>query len=841
MYYTSQKKSEYQNSEVSLLDFRFVRQTKILCLLVLSLSGLSTLPTVAFAETWELSGVVRNTAGETLSAVTVMTNIAGVGAVTDDNGRFEIRGDGQRPVSVSFSHLGFKPQARTLQIASFSAPLSITLADALIKKQGITVTANRSRAGTTPVAFSDITSDEIHRDYTVGDLPAQLSGTPNLYSYADGGSMLGYSHIAIRGFDEKRISVYVNGVPLNDPEDHVTYFIDLPDFANDVRDVQVQRGVGESMYADGTFGGSVNVVTYALDQPRKLSYTTGYGQYQDGNRWIGPTKRNSLLFSSGLIDGRYNIKARYSRQSTGGYIENSWYNGWSYFISASRIDPKSTTTFNTYGGPEQTHAAWDGIDLDTYRTNRRANFLKYFNETDNFNQPHYELHNTYLLSEKATLNTTAYYIRGVGYFEQFKTDRDPLTFNISPGLVVDTTSGTVDVITQQWVKKNQIGLNTRMELKHEHGSHAFGVAGYYFDSNHWGQVNSAFNVNRGLVPGQKYYQYFGKKWNFSAFADEQYRVNEHLNAQLSLQMRHVRYNFNQDLIGAYIVGPQNTFDLSWTFLSPRIGLNYALNDRHSVFTSFSIASRTPRDQDIYDANDPSAAPDFNVKSERLYDYEFGYRFQAQRFSAGLNLFYMNFDNEVIFFGIDDDGSRLTDNAKSSYHSGAEVSVKVTPVVTSHSSLQFDANVSVNRNRYRDYIANTYTTTSVQAVDYSGRTIPGFPDVIGNFVTDYQYNNVRVTYRFKGVGKQYVENQNLDSLSIKGFGVSTLSGSVKFADNGLFGRLKLTATVDNIFDKLYIQSGYGGNFITASGAINGWGGYFPSAGRSYFLQLSVDVQ
>ncbi len=815
------------------------RQKSLIAILLVMILSVS-----AHAEKWELNGTVRDSRGTTLVAASVVTNIAGVGAITDVNGSFHLQGESQRPTGVTVSYLGYKPLALTLKPDNFAGNLTVTLKDALITTEGITVSANRGRFGETPVAFSDITSDVIQRDYTTGDLPAQLSGTPNLYTYSDGGSMLGYSHIAIRGFDEKRISVYLNGIPLNDPEDHTTYFIDLPDFASDVRDIQVQRGVGESMYADGTFGGSVNVTTYALDQPRRFNFTTGIGEYQDGSNWIGQTTRQTLQFSSGLVEGRYNIKARYSRQSTGGYIENSWHNGSSYFISASRIAPKSTTTFNTYGGPMQTHAAWDGIDLDTYRKNRRANFLTYRNETDNFTQPHYELHNTYLLSDKATLNTTGYYIRGKGYFEQFKKNRSPQTFNIPDSLLFDPANDMVDVITQQWVKKNQLGINTRLKLSHKLGSHSFGVAGYYFDSNHWGQVNAAFNIKRNLTPGELYYQYFGKKLNFSAFADERYRPTENLNIQLSLQLRHVRYRFNQNLIGAFTAGPQNSFDLNWTFLAPRMGLNYTLTKHHSVFTSFSISSNTPRDQDIYDANDPNAITNFDVKSERVYDYEFGYRFQAKLFSAEMNLFYLNFDNEVIFWGVDDDGSRLTDNAKSSYHSGAELSASATPISGANSKLHLSANFSYNKNRYREYSPNiaVFDSTLKTTVDYTGKVIPGFPEVIGNFVADYSVKNIRLTYRFKGIGKQFVESQNIDSLSIKGFGVSTLSGSIKLSDKGPFGALKITATLDNMFDKEYIQSGYGGNYRnSATGPTVGWGSYFASAGRSYFLQLSVDIQ
>lgn len=743
---------------------------------------LFTTASIAVADTWKQSGRVIDELGEPLAGASVVTDIQTIGAVTDPHGKFTLSGDAATPERLTVSHVGYRPLLIDLASLDTDSELTLTLERIVIQEQGITVYANRARTGETPIAYSDITADEIERDYTVGDLPLALSSAPNVHIWTDAGSQLGYSHIAIRGFDERRISTYVNGVPLNDPEDHVTYFVDLPDFTNNVRDIQIQRGVGASLYADGAFGGSINIVSYALDQPRRFRFSTGIGEYWDrfSSDWVGQTTRQTLEFSSGLIEGRYHLLARLSRQSTGGYVNNSWARGRSYFLSASRLDPKSTTTFNAYGGPIRTHAAWDGIDLDTYRADRRTNFLTYANEGDNFNQPHYQLHNSYQLSERAHLSSTLYYIRGVGYFEQFKTGRDPIEFNVPDSLLNDPLTTEVDVTVRQWVTKNQLGINERLEVTHDRGTHALGMSGYYFDSDHWGEVIGALNVVSGYLPGERYYEYFGKKWNFSLFADERYRLTDRLNAQLSLQLRHLRYEFNQTLIGAFAVGPQNSFTLDWTFLSPRIGLNYQLAHRHSVFGSFSLASRTPRDVDIYDANDPFAEPDFDVKSERLYDYEFGYQYRGEKFSAGLNLFYMQFNNEVIFFGVDDDGSRLTDNAERSYHAGVELS----SALQAHERLRVETNFSYNHNRYQDYksFAPYYDAAGAVAVDFSDNVIPNFPEVIGNLIVDYQAERYRLTYRFRGVGRQYVESANIDSLAIAGFGSSSVSGSVDVLSN-----------------------------------------------------------
>ena len=213
--------------------------------------------------------------------------------------------------------------------------------------------------------------------------------------------------------------------------------------------------------------------------------------------------------------------------------------------------------------------------------------------------------------------------------------------------MTDVVNGDVDVIVQQWVRKNQLGLNSRVEIVHAKGAHGFGVAGYYFDSEHWGQVNGALDVDASFVPGTRYYEYWGKKLNISAFANERYEFSDKLSTQLSLQLRHQNYDFRQSVIGAYSQGQNNAFSKSWTFVSPRVGFSYKFNKHTSVFGSVSHSSRTPRDADLYAANDPDANVDLSVASERLYDFELGAQYRSTRLNAGVNVFYMLFDDEVI--------------------------------------------------------------------------------------------------------------------------------------------------------------------------------------------------
>ena len=65
--------------------------------------------------------------------------------------------------------------------------------------------------------------------------------------------------MTLRGFDQRRVSVMINGVPQNDPEDHNVYWVNFPDLASSLQDIQVQRGAGSAFYGPAAIGGSSSV------------------------------------------------------------------------------------------------------------------------------------------------------------------------------------------------------------------------------------------------------------------------------------------------------------------------------------------------------------------------------------------------------------------------------------------------------------------------------------------------------------------------------------------------------------------------------------------------------
>ena len=781
----------------------------------------------------ELSGVVVDRDGRAISGVNVQTSIKELMTATDEHGRFTLQTGDSLPAFVTFSHVSYQPHLVKIVDRQPAAEMNIVLDQAVYPRQNVRVTAMRAQAGRTPVTFSDITEEDIARDYTISDFPILLESTPNMYAFSYSGGAVGASEYKIRGFDSKRIGVYVNGVPLNDPEDHSTYFYDLPDFAANVTDIQVQRGVGNSLYGDATFGGSINISSAGLNTGRKITVSSGYGRYYADGDFISEMRKTSVEYTSGLIDGRWSLSGRYSKLYSGGYRENSWYDGWSYYFSLSRLDDRMITTVNLYGGPFQAHLAFDGIDRETMRINRRANWSWYENEIDDFSQPHYELHNSYRINQNTTLLNTLYYIRGKGFYEGFKDDKTYYEYNIPEYAVLDDDIEEIDLVRQKWVSKNQYGWNPRLEWEHGRGSATFGGAFYYFDSEHWGEIVWAENVS--IAPHYRYYAYTAKKYSGSVYAVESYQLTERIRLTGNLQLRYLTYDFDQPATGVY---EGHTFDLDWLFLSPHLGITYQLHSHADVYANFAVSLRESDDAMIFDADYPYAKPALDTDgklladAERVYNFELGANWHDDIRRFGLSLYWMEFRNEIIqATGIDDDGRPLLTNADRSVHAGIELSGDY----KAHRHLTISGNAAYNYNRLKEYIVendNDWDGVIDETLDYADNPIAGFPDIIGNLIFDAVIDPVRLVYRFRAVGRQYIENGKDEEKSIDPYSVSSITASLSLGRFSGAGRLTLSGVINNLFNEKYELTGV---------VYDGVGYYIPAAERNFFVQLVWELE
>ncbi|HHM24243.1 MAG TPA: TonB-dependent receptor, partial [Bacteroidetes bacterium] len=346
---------------------RFLLPAALFLLLVFSAA--------AFAADHRIEGTVTDSqTGQPLVGANIFLEGTTIGTTSDANGHYVLTGVPAGRYTLTVSYLGYRLEKRTVVVSAPTLTVNFALTPVVLPGQEVIVTATRAKFRETPVPFTNISRGELQQRYWAQDIPMLIATAPSVYAYSDAGNGIGYSYLKIRGFDQRRVNVMLNGIPLNDPEDHNVYWVDMPDFAASVQDIQIQRGAGTSIYGSSSFGGSVNIVTSELTSERGLKIVSGAGSYD--------TRKFTAQFNSGLVNNTYALTARYSRVLSDGYRERSNVDLWSYFLSAARYTANTTTQINIYGGQEITHAAWDGSPEDVLKVNHRDNPITYPNTID---------------------------------------------------------------------------------------------------------------------------------------------------------------------------------------------------------------------------------------------------------------------------------------------------------------------------------------------------------------------------------------------------------------------------------------------------------------------------
>ncbi len=790
---------------------------------------------LAFAQDIGIRGdIVDTSTRKPLRGVNVVIEGTRFGTTTDANGEYMITGLRDTTYVVRASHIGYATQRfRTVLGNEGLVQIDFALRLSEILGEPITVTATRGKERETPTTFSTLERAEVRERYTTQDIPVLLSELPSTTSYSDAGNGIGYTYLNIRGFDARRIAVMVNGIPQNDPEDHNVYWLDFPDIAASVEDIQVQRGAGSAFYGPPAIGGSVNLVTNNFGRERAFRFSGGIGSYN--------TRRYAASFNSGLIDHQYALHGRLSKILSNGYRERSWIDFSSYFLGLIRYDESMTTQVNFYGGPVSDHLAYYGIPKSDVkdRDKRKANPIARDEELENFSQPHYELFHEWRLSETLTLNNTLFLVTGDGFFDydgswapysyyRFTTQNgfnvigDPDTIYMSNALIHAVVSN------KQW------GWLPRVTVKHDNGELVAGAELRFHRSEHWGSLKRADALPFAVPENYRYYKYNGAKDIFSLYAQELYKVRPDMTAMVSVQYAFNRYRlYNEKYIGT-------DFSVPYHFVNPRIGVNYNIDENWNSYISVAYTSREPRLKNLYDAAE-SGTPaswggmppqfaangngvyDFNtplVKPERLFNLELGGSFSADAVKLSANAYWMEFSDEIVKSGqVDRFGQPITGNADKTRHIGIELSGRGNIL----DELELCGNFTFSRNRFvrhTDY-------SSGAPLKLKNNPIAGFPDLLMNLRLTYRLEDLNLSLSGRYIGRQYTDNFKDESNTVDAYAVSDFAALYTFVDLVDDVDIELKLQVNNIFDTLYASYGEGTQF-------------FVGAERNVFFNIGINL-
>lgn len=790
-----------------------------------------------------------------------------IGTVSDAKGNFKLSNEIKTTDTLIISFIGYAQKIIPLIDQSDLASINVRMERIILPSQSVLIEAAFGKYGITPIAFDQIRRKDIQRDYVVQDIPEYLSRLPSTTFYSEGGHGIGYNYLSIRGFDQRRISVSINGIPQNDPEDHNVYWLDFPDLLSSTEMIQVQRGAGSGVTGYPAIGGSINIITSTFSDRPKFNLSASYGSYH--------TRKYSAAYSSGLIENKYSVYAKLSQILSSGYRNLAWVKFNAYHLSAVRYDENLTTQINLYGGPIEDGLAYTGVAKFAVKDKelRRANYSYWEadesgytytlnrrpEEVENFSQPHYELLNEFKISDKVKLNSALFLVIGQGFFDYDGSWADTNYLRLTSEFGFNPTQNPGNVLIRAMVENKQYGWIPRISYKHKNGELIAGGEFRIHRSDHWGGINYGENLPERLTKSFYYYFYNGGKDIMNAFVHKNYVLTEQINLLGEVQLAYHKYNISNERF------LNNNFSIDDFFVNPRAGVNYKFTPELNTYLSFARVTREPRLKNYYDAAESSggAVPQFEaitdntdniigydfskplVKPETMNDIELGVSFSTSNLNFNLNLFYMLFDDEIVRSGqVDRFGQPVTGNVDKTIHRGIELSV------TSKLFYYFElfANATYSQNiidrgstfvRYRDPNTNQKV---VSEIDLSGNRISGFPDLLANFGLSFNYNNIFIRLSGKYVGEFYSDNYDnklkeylidrpgfIDYTDNKNdaYFVMDFFGSYEFPILGGRTASKIFLQVNNLLDNLYSAHAIGKEF-------------FPAAERNWLAGIQVGL-
>jgi len=819
-----------------------------------------SLPEASRSQTspWLSGRVLAAESGLPLENAHILVQETGARSVSLSNGVFTLRHLPPVPFTLEIEVAGYETARRTVIAADLATRglIEVTLQPRLYVGDAVVVTA--SRYGTdAQLTATNITRQEIDLRKSDVSLPVLMEDTPGLFAYADAGNPVGYTYLKIRGFDQRRVGVLINGIPLNDPEDHQVYWVDLPDFEASLQDIQIQRGVSSSVGGLGAMGGTVNLVTDRHPEMASGHLYLGGGSFDTG--------KQTLAYRTGTLGDHFSMLMRISHLSSDGYRDRSASDQWAVFWSGLYQTNRTSTQVNLYTGQEVTHQAWLAAAEQTLASNRKANPETYWNAIDNFKQPHVELHHDWYLAPRVSLRNSFYFIHGEGYYENFVTDAArQYSLDYYFGVPADSL---VDVVQQLWVSKNQLGWQPQLEIGHWNGRLLLGGDIYGFRSSHWGEVMMAAGfVPTDFVDGVRFHDFSGEKTAWSAFANERFDISSALTLMLDLQVQQRRYEFRQNEVGNFQGTERNAFTVDYEFFNPKAGahLQLPLKPGGGTLGVYGSVGRNHLEPSLYDLYDTWLGPEILgvqplfqnsqpvyendgqtvafvewndpvVQPEAVTDYELGASFRSSGLAVTLNGYFMDVTNEIVPFGGLYLGYGIKGNAPKTYHRGIELDLRAR--LASRHDLQLVASRSWDRYEEFIFYENVYDEdwNLIETVprDYAGNPIALFPEYLGSVTWRSDLGALDPFLRLRVVGRQYLDNSNNQARTIDPYEVWDIGGTLDFGDLGWRGAegARLRLQVRNVLDAEYETNGY---------YVEGLGNHLiPGAARNFWVAVEYD--
>ena len=783
----------------------------------------------------EISGRVTDNEGIPLTGASVTVRNTFFGAYTGSDGTYSLKLSKDGTYNLKFSFIGYEVVNQEVTLRG-KISVNITLIPVAIMTPEVIV--NGTRAGNkTPVTYTNVSNDIVSKSNSGQDLPFLIGLTPSLVETSETGTGIGYTGLRIRGTDGTRINVTVDGIPMNDAESQQVFWVDLPDLASSIDNIQVQRGVGTSSNGSGAFGASINIATKSPESLPFTEISTTLGSFN--------TLKNTVIAGTGLINQKFAFQMRLSNLKSDGYIDRTGCNNRSAYLSGIWISGRSRLKANLILGEEHTGISWWGVPKDMLMINRQFNpagqytdetgaIQYYSNESDNYRQNHFQLIYSLNINKYLYLQTAFHYTFGKGYYEEYVEDQPLQDYGLSPFYIGNTQISSTDMIRRKWMDNDFYGIVYTLNYKKGRTDAVFGGGLNSYIGNQYGDI--IWMRNAGNT--EKDYQWYlnrSTKDELNVYGKLNYKISEKLNAFGDLNYRYIYYK---------ISGPDDDLRLlqqkhEFNFMNPKAGIFYSISSNQDAYLSLAVAHKEPTRSDYKEANgDDKSVP----LPEELMDAEGGYNLRNNKSAFGINLFGMIYRDQLVPTGeLSSVGYPIMTNVRNSYRTGVELSAALKPL----NSINWQLNMTLSNNKIQDFTeyytdhstvdnSDTYKSKNLGTVD-----IAYSPSLVLSSDLSLKFSdNIGMHIITKYVGKQYFDNtmsndRVVDPYLVNNFRVD-YNAKIKNIKN-----IDIQLFVNNFLDNKYVNNGYGGNWYQ-DGKENTWAYYFPQAGINFLLKLTIGL-
>ncbi|MCS6833236.1 MAG: TonB-dependent receptor, partial [Flammeovirgaceae bacterium] len=422
--------------------------------------------------------------------------------------------------------------------------------------------------------------------------------------------------------------------------------------------------------------------------------------------------------------------------------------------------------------------------------------------------------------------------------EQYKENEKLSKYNMPNVVVGNEVIKRSDIIRRRWLDNDFYGMifstNYTSEKKRaESAVLELNIGGGYniYTGKHFGEVIWAQFMGKTPIR-HRYYDNDAKKTDYNLYTKANYQLYDNLFAFADLQVRGISYNFQ----GLASDANSNIFPVrqkvNLTFFNPKTGISYRL-DNQEWYATYGLANKEPNRDDFTNSSTKS-----RPKHETLHNVELGYGRTWKKLAINVNLYWMQYKNQLILTGqINDVGAYTRTNVPESYRRGLELQAKW--IISQ--KLSWEGNATFSQNKIKNFVEylDDYDNGGQVVIKHGTTNIALSPNTLAASQLHFTpFKGMELSLLSKYVGKQYLDNTSSETRKINPYHTHDIRVRYSFQPKN-FKEIQIGFLLNNALNRLYESNGYTFGWIY-EGKKTYQNYFYPQAGRNWLMTVNIKI-